>query len=165
MPDLEAQVEGSQIVITQKQPEIVFDLPLTVWRMRRLPGGRRSADSYHRQDNNSGYRRAGSNSAGKNRSRSQYLLQRHLGENVRLRIARAFGENGHSRGQLYSQTEFRYPQRRYWTLDIPMVNGRFSWSWQVDGKKPEDGRQLDGQPLTGVRYVKPEQPVAGAYPK
>ncbi|MGC1782998.1 MAG: M1 family aminopeptidase [Acidobacteriaceae bacterium] len=164
VPDLEAQIQGSQIVITQKQPEIVFDLPLTVAltasgsvvdRPIHITGRTTTLDVAD----------LGQIKSVRIDPDHEFLLQRHLGENVRFELRAPAAKTVALAGNFTLKPMSAVRKGDVWTLDIPMVNGRFSWSWQVDGKKPEDGAQLDGQPLTGVRYVKPEQPVSGAYPK
>jgi hypothetical protein len=55
-------------------------------------------------------------------------------------------------------------------VEFPLSDGRYVWSWQLDGKPRAPGEGGDpgteGEPgLTGVRYVKPLQLLPDAYPK
>lgn len=165
VPDLKGQIQGSQIIVTQEQPEIVFDLPLklelttvsgsTVERSIHITGKTTTLDV---------------GGLGEIRSvridpNHEFLLQRHLGENVRFELHAPAAKTVALAGNFTLRPIPAVRKGDIWTVEIPMLNGRFSWSWQIDGKKPEIGAQFEGQPITGIRYVKPKQPISAAYPK
>jgi hypothetical protein len=165
IPDLSTEVQGSQVVVTQKQPEIVFDLPLemqvttasgsTVERPIHITGRTISVDVAD---------------LGEIRNvridpEHKFLLQRHLGENVHFELRAPAAKTVALAGNFALKPVPAVRSGDLWTVEMPMTDGRFSWSWIIDGKKPKIGAQYNGQPITGVCYVKPLQPVSNAYPK
>ncbi len=165
IPDLDTQVEGSKIVITQKQPDLFSDLPLhltyetasgaVVERPIHITGKTTTLETD----------REGPIQQVRIDPDHQYLLRRHLGENVHFQLHAPSAKTVTLAGNFVLKPVPATRTGDNWTLDLPMTNGQYSWEWQIDGKKPEPGASYEGQPITGIRVVKPEQAVAGAYPR
>jgi Peptidase family M1 domain len=166
VPDLETKISGTQIVVTQKQPEVTFDLPLTL--QLTTTSGSTVDRSIHITGRTTTLDVAG---LGDIRSvridpNHEYLLQRHLGENVRFTLHAPAAKTVALAGTFALKPVPAVHTGDDWTVDMPMLNGRYSWTWIIDGKKPDNGAQFENQPLAGVRFVKPQQEMpATAYPK
>jgi hypothetical protein len=163
IPDIQARVEGSQIIVTQSQPDTVFNLPLklalttasgkTVTRTIQL--GNRS-DALNIAD-------LGSVTSVRIDPDHELLIQRHFGENIHFELRAPDAKNVALTGNFSVKPVPATHTGEVWALDVPFSEGRYSWAWQVDGKILESS--LDGQQPSGVRIVQALKPVEAAYPK
>lgn len=166
IPNLETKIDGSTVVVTQKQPEVVFDLPLTM--QITTASGKTVERPVHIASRTTAVQVFGVDTIRSVRidPQHEYLLQRHLGEDVRLTLRAPTAKTVQLAGNFALKPLTAVKHDDQWTVDMPMMNGRYSWNWIIDGKKPETGAQYNGQPITGVQYVKPEAPMpTTAYPK
>lgn len=166
IPDLETRIEGNTVVVTQKQPEVVFDLPLTM--QITMVSGKTMERPFHLDGRTTTVNLVdvhGIRSVRIDPNR-EYLLQRHLGEDVVFSVRAPSAKTVELAGNFALKPVAAMRKGDVWTVEMPMANGRYSWNWIIDGKKPDIGAQFQGQPITGVKYVKPETPMpAIAYPK
>ncbi|MGB9146510.1 MAG: M1 family aminopeptidase [Acidobacteriaceae bacterium] len=163
IPDLEARVEGSQVVVTQMQPEVVFALPLqlalttsagnTVMRTVEISGKTATLDVGD----------LGAIETVRIDPKNELLLRRNFGETVSFTLRDAAAKTVALSGNFALKPVEAVHGGDTWTVQIPMTQGRYSWTWVVDGKPLS--AELDGQAASGVRVVEALQPVTGAYPK
>ncbi len=165
IPDLDVQVNGAQIVVTQRQPDVFSDLPL------KLSYETASGDVVERSIHIAGKvtnfetGEAGAIHQVRLDPDHQFLLMRHLGETVRFDLRAPSAKTVALSGNFTLKPVPAVRTGDVWTVEIPMVNGRYSWAWQIDGKPAKPDSTYEGQPSTGVRIVKPEQAVLAAYPR
>ena len=95
----------------------------------------------------------------------EYLLLRHLGENVKFELRAPSAKEVALSGGFAIKPVPAVRHGDTWTVEMPMVDGRYNWVWQIDGKAAEPHSNLEGQPLTGVRFVKAVSEMESAYPR
>lgn len=166
IPDLETKISDTKVIVTQEQPDVTFDLPLTLQlttasgstidRPIHIAGRVTTIDIGN----------LGSIRSVRIDPNHEFLLQRHLGENVRFTLSASAAKTVALAGGFALKPVPAMHKGAVWTVEMSMVNGRYNWEWIIDGKKPNNGAQLEGQPLTGVSEVQPLQEMpATAYPK
>jgi peptidase M1-like protein len=175
IPDVDARVDGTRLVVTQNQPDIVFDLPLDV-ELTIASGGtiRRKVHLTHRADTlNLGD--IGAVSDVRVDPGHYFLLQRHYGEMVRFELpaaavpdAKVVELSGNFLGKPMPATR----SGDAWVVELPLSEGRYIWQWRVDGSSPNDEATMaaataasDKTARAGVRWVKPVQRISEAYPR
>jgi hypothetical protein len=176
IPDVETRIDDYRVIVSQRQPELIFDLPLdlalttasgsTVQRRIHLT---RRVDTLDVRD-------AGAVTDVRVDPDHYFLLQRHMGEQVvRFELpaaavpdAKVVELTGNFSGKPVPATRIGDA----WVLELPMTEGRYIWQWRVDGVTPNDEATFaavmgaaDPAARAGVRWVKPVQPVTGAYPR
>jgi hypothetical protein len=175
IPDVEARVEGSRLILEQRQPEVLFDLPLDV-ALETSPGTtvqrrlhlKRRADTLNIAD-------VGAVTNVRVDPDHYFLLQRHFGEVVRFTLpaaavpeAKVVELAGNLSGRPIPATR----EGDAWVVEIPLTEGRYIWQWRVDGALPNDEATfaaVTGPPganaRAGVRWVKPVQRLTESYPR
>ncbi|MGB7155628.1 MAG: M1 family aminopeptidase, partial [Candidatus Acidiferrales bacterium] len=163
IPDISARVDGGNIIVTQTQPDVVFDLPLDL--ALTISSGKTVERSVHLTQR-SDVLDVGDIGAVANvriDPHHEFLLQRHFGETVHFELrapdAKAVALTGNFALKPVPATK----TGDVWVLDLPMSEGRYSWAWQVDGKTL--GASHNGQPTGGVRVVQPLERLQTSYPK
>jgi hypothetical protein len=164
IPDLKARIEGSRIIVTQQQPDVVFAIPVqlgittgfgaTVDRTIQLSGRTTTLDVA---------------SLGTIRDvrvdpDNVLLLRRNRGETVTFTLHNSAAKTVALEGSFTIKPVPAVHTGDAWTVSIPLAQGRYSWDWQVDGKKAADATP-GGEQTSGVRVVEPLQEVQNAYPR
>ena len=172
IPDVRAEIAGDRVIVTQVQATPPFDLPLELGIVTR--SGATLRRTLHLT------RRADTLSAGTDPMMAVHvdpdhrlLLQRHWGERAHFELPVDQARDAKSVALVGDFSLTAVPATRKgdrWVVDLPLSDGRYVWTWQLDGKPraPGEGGDAgsDGIPsLTGVRYVKPLQFLPDAYPK
>jgi hypothetical protein len=164
IPNIDARVDGSQILVTQTQPDVVFtDLPVdlaltansgaTVIRTIHITGRAQSLDVSS----------LGGVTSVKVDPEHKLLIQRLFGEVARFALRDADAKSVALAGNFALRPVTAARSADTWTLDIPLEEGRYSWAWVVDGKPL--AAELNGQAASGVRVVQPLTRLTSPYPK
>ncbi|HTX41112.1 MAG TPA: M1 family aminopeptidase [Acidobacteriaceae bacterium] len=163
IPNLQAQIEGSQIIVTQTQSETLFALPLelalttgsgsTVERTVEISGKTTTVDAAD----------LGAIERVRIDPGNRLLLRRNFGETVSFTLRDAQAKTVALSGNFTLKPVAAVRSSDTWSVQIRMTQGRYSWTWVVDGKPLS--ADLEGQAATGVRIVEALQPATDAYPK
>jgi aminopeptidase N len=164
IPNLHARIEGAQIVVTQQQPDVVFEIPVklgittnsgaTVEKTIQLSGKTSTLDV---------------SSLGTIRDvridpDNELLLLRNRGETVTFTLHNSAAKTVALEGNFTLKPVPATHTGDTWTVTIPMTQGRYSWDWQIDGKKAEAAAP-GAEQTSGVQIVEPLQEVQNAYPR
>jgi hypothetical protein len=167
IPDVEARVEGDRLILTQVQPDELFDLPNLEVELT-LPSGkvlrtlhlRQHADTLALGD-------IGAVSEIRVDPNHRYLMQRHWGEVVRFELpadrlpqAEAVQLSTSFLRQGVSLPATR--QADVWVVEVPLTEGRYAFVWSAAGAAAT-GAAADPA-LSGTRTVLPRQRIRDAYP-
>lgn len=175
VPDVEARVEAQRVIVSQNQPDLVFDLPLDLALVTASGDTvRRAVRLTHRADT------LDVSDAGTVRDvrvdrDHHFLLKRHYGEMVRFELPASVAPNaktveltGNFLGKPFPATR----QGDAWVAELPLTEGRYIWQWRVDGAMPNDEATLAAATspaspgaLTGVRVVKAVERLGESYPR
>ena len=175
IPDVDARVDGSRVIVTQNQPDVLFELPLdltltrssgdTVRRRVRLA---RRADTLNVAD-------VGQVTGVRIDPDKRFLLRRHFGEVVRFELPASAVPQAKSvelAGTFASRPVAATRAGEAWVVEIPLSEGRYVWQWRVDGQAPNDEAMLaaaNGVPApgarAGIRVVKPVERLTEPYPR
>ncbi len=163
IPDVDARAEGTCVIVSQTQPEVVFDLPLKL-ALTTVAGKtvERTIQLKHREDTLD-VRGLGEMREVRVDPDHQFLMRRHWGETVRFELRAPNAKEVMLAGLMSLKPLPATRNGDVWTLAIPLTEGRYPWNWQVDGKPVET--DYEGQPGTGLKMVKALQRVSDAYPK
>lgn len=154
IPDVEARVEGSSLIVTQAQPDVVFDLPLDL----AIVSG---ADTVHRMVHLT--TRADTVSLGSAVAPTRvlvdpdhhFLLRRHWGEMKTFTLHAPAAKSVELSGNFISKPIAATRTGDDWTVEMPIPAGRYLWLWRVDGKGPSDEEAIaavkSGGSDTGAR--------------
>jgi hypothetical protein len=157
-PDLDARIDGSRVIVEQSGP--IFDLALDVELTTSRGPVRRAMHVSHRADTLD-VASLGAVSAVRIDPDGKLLLKRHMGDVVRFELRADSAKQVALAGDFMARPIPATKQGDVWVVEIPMVEGRYYYSWVVDGKNGEG----KGGELEGVREVKPVKRVENAYPK
>ena len=172
IPDVRAEIAGDRVIVTQVQATPPFDLPLDLEIV--TASGARSRRTLHLTARTDTLRIvADSVTAVHVDPDHRLLLRRHWGERVRFELPVDSARGAKTVALVGDFSLAAVPASREgdrWVVEFPLSDGRYVWSWQLDGKPRAPGEGGDpgteGDPaLTGVRYVKPLELVTDAYPK
>jgi hypothetical protein len=163
IPDIEAHVEGPKVIVTQTQPDAVFNLPLKL--ALKTDSGREILRTIQLSDrtNSLDVSDIGTVTSVRIDPDHEFLIQRHFGETVHFELRAPDAKTVALQGTFTVKSVPATRNGDVWTLDLPMSEGRYCWTWVVDGK-PLD-TEFNGQPASGARLVRPLAPVDAAYPK
>ena len=175
IPDVEARIDGTRIVVTQNQPDVVFELPLDlVLTTADGKTARRKIGLRHRVDTLD-VRDLGSVSDVRVDPDHYFLLQRHFGEVVRFELPASAVPDAkvvELAGNVFSKPVPATKSGDKWVVELPMSEGRYIWQWRVDGALPNDESMFAAAAAppspdarSGVRVVRPLQRLADSYPK
>jgi hypothetical protein len=163
IPDIEARVDGANVVLTQVQPDEVFDLPLD---LALTTSGRRTVErTAHLTQRSQTLNVAdlGTVTGVSIDPHHEFLLKRHFGEVVHFGLRAPDAKVVALSGNFTLKPVPASKSGDVWGLDLPMSEGRYSWAWQLDGRMI-DG-EYQGQPASGVRIVQPLKRLQASYPK
>jgi hypothetical protein len=175
IPNVEAKVDGKRLILTQSQPEDVFELPLDV-ALTTESGQtvRRTVRLTHRADTVSIADVGGVKHVEVDPDHI-FLLQRHHGEIVRFALPVAAAPDAklvELTGNVSSKPIPATKSGDAWVVEIPMTEGRYVWQWRVDNVMPNDDATYaavygapDSTARTGIKVVKPVQRVTDGYPR
>jgi len=175
VPDVEARVDAQRVVVTQNQPDVVFDLPLdvalvtasgdTVRRTLRLTN---RADTLNVAD-------VGTVTDVRVDPDHYVLLKRHFGEMVRFALPASAAPNAKTvelAGNFLGKPVPATREGDAWVVELPLTEGRYIWQWRVDGTMPNDeailaaaGGPPSADARSGIRVVKPVQRLEESYPR
>jgi hypothetical protein len=175
IPDVDARVEERQLIVSQSQPGMLFDLPLDV-ALTTVSGAivHRRMHLTARADT-----LALGNLEAVNDVRvdpeHHFLMQRHYGEIVRFEYPVTASPNAKTvelSGNFLAKPLAATRAGDVWVVEMPLSEGRYIWQWRVDGAAPpEDSLLIDikgpnGSPgaRSGLRLVRPLQRVPPAFP-
>ena len=173
IPNVRAEIAGDRVIISQVQATPPFDLPLDL--AITTASGTTSRRTVHLTARTDTLRIAGTDSitAVHVDPDHRLLLRRHWGERVRFELPVDSARGAKTVALVGDFSLAAVPASREgdrWVVEFPLSDGRYVWSWQLDGKPRAPGEGGDpgteGDPaLTGVRYVKPLQLLTDEYPK
>ena len=163
IPDIEARVDGSNVILTQIQPDVIFDLPLDIAlttqsgkTVERTVHVTQRAETLNVAD-------VGAVTNVRVDPHHEFLLQRHFGEMVHFELRAPDAKTVGLAGNFTLRPVAATKTADVWTLDLPMSEGRYNWAWQVDGKTLDD--TYNGQPASGTRVVQPVERLQTSWPK
>lgn len=178
IPDVEARVEGdakeTRVIVSQVQPEVLYDLPLDV-ELTTDAGAtvRRTVHLTHRTDTMA-LKNIGVVRSVRVDPDHYFLLQRHEGEVVRFELPASAAPDAKTvelAGNFASQPIPATRTGDVWSVELALTEGRYLWLWRVDGKSPTDDATFAAVAApgptarAGIRIVKPDVRVRDAYPK
>lgn len=163
IPDIDSRIDGSNVILTQTQPDVVFDLPLDV--ALTTSSGKTVERTVQLSQRTANVNVADVGEVIKVRvdPHHQFLLQRRFGETVHFELRAPDAKAVALTGNFTLKPVAAKKAGDLWTLDLPMSEGRYSWAWQVDGKAL-DG-MFNGQPASGVRVIEPVERLQASWPK
>jgi len=175
IPDVDVQVAGDQVIVSQRQPDVVFDLPLEIAltkasgdTVRRTVPLTRRADTVSVGD-------LGRATAVRVDPDRRFLLRRHFGEVVRFELSAASVPEAKTvelAGNFASRPVPATRSGDSWLVELPISEGRYIWQWRVDGQAPNDEATFAAVNASatpgaraGIRVVKPLVRLADGYPR
>jgi len=158
-PDLDARLDGSRVIVTQLGP--LYDLPLPLALTTTSGEVRRSVHVFRRSDTLD-VRDLGPVTAVRTDPDGRFLLKRHLGDVARFEIRADSARLVALVGDFAARPIPAVKQDGRWIVEIPLVEGRYYWVWQINGVVRDT--DYNGEPTSGVRIVRPVRRVEGAYP-
>lgn len=163
IPDIDARIDGSSLILTQTQPDVTFELPLDVALTTS------SGKTFERTVQISGHSTTmdvadlGKVTGVRIDPNHEFLLQRHFGETVHFELRAPNAKSVSLSGNFTLKPMPATKNGDAWSLDLPISEGRYSWAWVVDGKTLDGS--YNGQPASGVRFVQPLARLQNTYPK
>ena len=175
IPDVDAQLGGEQVVVGQRQPDVLFQLPLELALVRASGDTvRRTVQLTHRRDTVR-VGDLGQITAVRVDPDHRVLIRRQFGEVVRFDLPASSAPEAKTVELSGNFTSRPIPATRAgesWVVEVPLSEGRYIWQWRVDGQAPNDEAILatvNAAPTSGaragIRVVKPTQKVNDAYPR
>jgi hypothetical protein len=169
IPNVDARVDGTRLIVAQEQPGEAFDLPKLEVELTTASGTvRKTIHLVHRADTLS-LRGIGAVSEVRVDPDHHFLIQRHWGEPVvrfelPVSAPAAFGATSVSLNGNFLRSPIPATKSGdVWVVELPMTEGRYTWLWQPSGA-PNGAATTPDSTLTGVRIVRSLQRVTNAYP-
>jgi len=175
IPDVDALVEGDRVIVSQRQPDVVFQLPLEL-ALATASGDtvRRTVQLTHRADTVR-VDNLGQVAAVRVDPDRRFLLRRHFGELVRFELPASSvpaAKTVELAGNFASRPIPATRSGESWVVELPLSEGRYIWQWRVDGQAPNDEATLTAvnappaaEVRAGIRVVKPVQRLTDGYPR
>ena len=175
IPNVDARIEGTRVVVTQNQPDVLFELPLDV-ALTTADGKtvQRKVHLTHRADTLD-VRDVGSVTDVRIDPDHYFLLQRHYGEVVRFELPVSAVPDAkvvELAGNVFSKPIPATKSGDRWVVELPLSEGRYIWQWRVDGSLPNDEAMFTAAAAapspdarSGVRIVRPIQRLTESYPR
>ena len=170
IPDVDARVDGGQLIVTQDQPGELFDLLLEVELTAGSSMVRRSVHLTRRADTVT--------IAGLGPIREvrvdpdhHFLLVRHWGDTARFELRAPAAKTAELVGNFLAKPMAAARDGDVWSVQLPMTEGRYIWLWRVDGKTPADSVAIASAAaggdaaIAGVRTVRGVRRIVDGYPK
>ncbi|MDQ6831423.1 MAG: hypothetical protein M3081_21390, partial [Gemmatimonadota bacterium] len=169
MPDADARVEGTKLIVTQSQPAALFDLPLEVELMMATGTVRRAVHLTTRADT-SDVAGVGAITQVRVDPDHHFLLTRHWGDVARFELKAPDAKSVELAGSFTGKPIAATHTGDLWVVEMPMTEGRYLWTWRVDGKGPTDEESLaaakiggnDPSARVGIRIVRAVTRLADA---
>lgn len=167
VPDVDAKVDNGKLIVTQSQPDVVFDLPLDVELTGATGVVRRTVHLATRADTLD-VAELGSVSKVLVDPDHQYLLKPHWGETVTFALVAPDAKKVELTMSQAPIAATLVGDR--WTVTRALPEGRYVYLWRVDGKPPSDDAALaaikshepDSTARAGVRTVRPLERLEGS---
>jgi hypothetical protein len=166
IPNVDARVEGQQLIVTQSQPSADFDLPLEIELATDSGAVRRSIHLTSRSDTVA-LGNIGPVTSVRVDPDHHFLLRRHWGEVARFSLRAPNAKSVELAGNIATKPIAATREGDLWTVTLPITEGRYTWIWRVDGAAPTDEEALaaakssnDPTARVGVRVIKPVQRLA-----
>jgi hypothetical protein len=162
IPDVDARVQGTSVIVTQRQPGELFDLPLELELLTSRGAVRRSVHLTTRADTID-VRALGAVSDARVDPEHHFLIRRHWGDTARLQLRAPEARTVELAGSFLAKPIAATQAGGVWTVELPLTEGRYVWIWRVDGKTPSDETALadarrpagDLDARAGVLVVRP----------
>ena len=162
IPDVEARVEGSSLIVTQAQPDVTFDLPLDVAIVSGSDTTRKAVHLVSRADTVPLDQPGGVTRVLVDPDH-HFLLRRHWGQVERFVLHAPNAKTVELAGNFTAKPIAATRSGDDWTVEVSMPEGRYLYLWRVDGKSPSDRDAIaavknasgDSTAIAGVRTVRP----------
>jgi hypothetical protein len=173
IPNVQSKIEAHRVIITQTQDTPPFDLPLEI-AITTSKGSTLHRTLHLTQREDTLKLASGVTATAVHVDPNhKLLLWRHWGETVRFALPVTRAKDAKTVALVGDFSLDAVPATRVgdsWVVTLPLTEGRYVWSWQLDGKPKAPGQGgdpgSDGDPkLTGIRLVKPLKLLTGGYPK
>ncbi|MEP6730085.1 MAG: M1 family aminopeptidase, partial [bacterium] len=169
IPDVDARVDGTRLIVTQAQQAALFDLPLDVELVTATGTVRRAVHLTTRADTID-IASVGAVSEARVDPDHHFLLRRHWGEVVRFELRAPTATKVELLGSFTGKPAAATRVGDMWVVEMPLTEGRYLWQWRVDGKSATDEEALaavkagDADPgaSVGVRTVRALQRLTDA---
>jgi hypothetical protein len=160
VPDVDAKVENGRLIVTQTQPDVVFDLPLEIELTTAAGVERRDVHLTTRADTTN-VAELGAITRVRVDPEHKFLLRPHWGETVTFALVAPQAKTVE-----LTMSQAPIPATRVgdrWTVTRALPAGRYVYLWRVDGTPPSDDAALtaiksgaaDSTARAGVRTVRP----------
>ena len=164
IPDVDARVESGRLIVSQRQPGELFDLPKLEIELTTTGGTTRHLVHLAHRSDTLRLRAIGEVSRVTVDPDHRFLLQRYWGERI-VRFELPASSAGNATAVSLAGNFLRAPipatkQGDAWVVEIPMTEGRYAWAWQLT---PSPGASSDSL-MSGIRTVRPAERVSNAYP-
>jgi hypothetical protein len=137
IPDVDARVEGTSVVVTQSQPTAPFDLPLDVELVTNAGVVRRAVHLTARADTLD-VRGLAAISDVRVDPGHHFLLRRHWGDTARFALRAPAAHTVELMGSFLAKPVAATRNGDVWTVELPLTEGRYVWLWRIDGAPPSD---------------------------
>jgi hypothetical protein len=162
IPDVDARVEGTSVVLTQNQPTPPFDLPLDVDLVTNTGVVRRAVHLTARADTLDVHGLAAISEVRVDPDH-HFLLRRHWGDTVKFALRAPAAHTVELMGSFLGKPVAATRNGDLWSVALPLMEGRYVWLWRVDGAQPSDDTAIadarrapgDLDARAGVLIVKP----------
>ena len=162
IPDVDARVEGTSLVVTQNQPTPAFDVPLDVELVTNTGVVRRAVHLTARADTIDVHG-LGAISEVRVDPDHHFLLRRHWGDTARFALRAPAAHTVELTGSFLGKPVAATHTGDLWSVEVPLTEGRYVWLWRVDGAPPSDEAAIadakreagDLEARAGVLIVKP----------
>lgn len=162
IPDVHARVEGRQLIVTQTQPTVPFDLALDVALVTTSGTIHRAVHLTTRADTTE-LGDVGTVSQVHVDPDHHFLLRRHWGDTVHFELRAPTAKTVELTGNFLAKPIPATRTGDLWSVALPLTEGRYTWVWRVDGKSPSDTDVLAAakagasapDAIAGVRTVQP----------
>jgi hypothetical protein len=169
IPDVDARVEGTSLVVTQNQPTLPFDLPLDVELVTNTGVVRRAVHLTARADTVD-VRGLAAISEVRVDPDHHFLLRRHWGDTARFALRAPAAHTVELMGSFLGKPVAATRTGDIWSVEAPLTEGRYVWLWRVDGAPPSDEAAIadakreagDLEARAGVLVVKPVRHLSDA---
>ena len=154
VPDVDAVVSGSLVIVRQSQPTRPFDLPLDV-ALTTSTGVVRRRLHLMRQADTIDVSALGGVTEARVDPDHHFLLRRHWGDTVRLQLRAPTAKTVDLAGNFLAKPIAATRDGDIWTVVLPLPEGRYVWLWRVDGAPPSDDVAItDAKRATGDREAR-----------
>ena len=162
IPDVDAQVQGTSVIVTQRQPTAPFDLPLDM-ELLTSGGPVRRAVHLATAADTVDLRGLGTVADVRVDPDHHFLIKRHWGDTAHFQFRAPGAKTVELSGSFLSKPLAATRNGDVWSVDLPLTEGRYVWIWRVDGAAPSDEKALADAKLpagdldarAGVLVVRP----------